>query len=115
MNRVTKVILGISLNGICAIVGLGLAGTANAGGVDCTSPQYVVCDAGCGAWYEGPAFQCCSTWGTSCCARTCHVYECLLGHYAGPCNTALQNVDTPGAELTNEICYLGNYCQNNAN
>jgi hypothetical protein len=115
MNKATKIILGISLNAICAVVGIGLAGTADAGGLSCSQPGVVACDLGCGAWYEGPAFACCSTFGTYCCSRTCHQYECLEGPSNGPCNSALQTISTTGAFVPNTPCYQGNYCQNTSN
>ena len=111
----TKIILGVSLNAICAIVAVGMASTANAGGLNCDQPGVVVCDDGCGAWFEGPAFACCSTFGTSCCARTCHIYECLEGPKNGPCNSANQIISTVGAEIENTACQNGNYCQNSGN
>jgi hypothetical protein len=115
MNLATKVILGVSLNAICAVVGLGLAGTANAGGLNCDVPGIIVCEVGCGAWYQGPNFACCSSFGTYCCPRTCNVYECLEGPKDGPCNNELQIISTAGPTLPSTLCVNGNYCQNNAN
>ncbi|HWD39342.1 MAG TPA: hypothetical protein VG944_10865 [Fimbriimonas sp.] len=115
MNRVTRITFAIALNAICATVGLGLAGTAVAGGLNCSVPVNVYCQDGCGAFVQGAAFQCCSTYGTSCCARTCHQITCLQGLGKGPCNQTPQIEATAGATITNTQCVNGNSCYSGAN
>ena len=112
MTKLTKITFGIAVNALCAVIGLGLASTAVAGGLNCNQPQNYTCEDTCAGAIGGPVFQCCSTYGTSCCARYCEQYTCIYEKEDGPCNTAPQIQSSTGATLLNSICVDGNACTN---
>ena len=109
MNRLTKFTFGAALNAICATVGVGMAAMAVSQAVPCGTPVNANCNIYCDGFTEGPNFNCCSTYGTSCCRRTCNTVSCT-GDDGSACNQSQQVQSSSGATINNASCSAKGTC-----
>jgi hypothetical protein len=107
MNRLTKFTFGAALNAICATVGIGMASIAVSQQVPCGTPVAGVCNQYCDGYLSGPSFNCCSTYGTSCCRRMCNTITCTG---TSQCNQTQQVASTSGATIVDSTCSARGTC-----
>ena len=110
MNKLTKFTFAASINAVCLTVALGLASVAMGGGIPCSQPTTYTCDSTCDGVTLVGSFNCCSTYGLSCCNRMCSVANCVSAENGTPCNTGNQGIATAGVLDPYAICTIKGTC-----